>query len=296
MSLTSYAAPRSLGEALRALGELGDAVTVVAGGQDVVPLMNQGRLAPSHLLDISRLAPLASVTSTGARGGTLRIGSLVTHAALARDPAVREAAPLLAEAAERIGGGLQVRNRGTIGGAAAAANPAYDLPACLAALDAVCILGSLRETRRVPARSFFLGAGRTARRANELLLGFDIPRMPPRAGWAYAKLKFSEGGYTIAGAACLLTRAADGRCERVSVVLSGVTESPLPLPTIAERLAGQALTTHLIEAAAGAASAAVERPIKDAMAGGEYRRAMAGVMVVEALAQAARRARGGEGA
>lgn len=292
MSRTSYGAPRSLDEALRALGELGDAATVVAGGQDVVPLMNQGRLAPSHLLDISRLAPLAAVTPAGGRAGSLRIGSLVTHAALARDPAIRDAAPLLAEAAEQIGGGLQVRNRGTIGGAAAAANPAYDLPACLVALDAVCILGSLRETRRVPAASFFLGAGRTARRANELLLGFDVPPVPPRAGWSYAKLKFAEGGYTVAAAACLLTLAPDGRCERVSVVLSGVTESPLPLPAASDRLAGTAVTREAAEAAGEAASASVERPIADVMAGGDYRRAMAGVMVADALARAARRARG----
>lgn len=292
MTAPTYAAPRSLDEALQALDELGDAATIVAGGQDIVPLMNQGRLAPSFLLDISRLAPLASLDVAGGRTGSLRIGSLVTYAVLERDPRIRDAAPLLAEAAQHIGGGLQVRNRGTLGGAAAAANPAYDLPACLVALGAVCILASLRETRRVPAGSFFTGAARTARRPNELLVGFEIAPTTARSGWAYAKLKFSDGGYTIAGAAALLTLAPDGRCDRAAVVLSGVADTPLALPALRDRLVGERLTGELIGTVVETIPDLVERPIADVMADGDYRRAMARVVAARALERAHRRAMG----
>ncbi|HXF83307.1 MAG TPA: FAD binding domain-containing protein [bacterium] len=296
MTAVSYTAPHTLDEALRTLADLGAAATVVAGGQDVLPRMHQGLLRPSHLLDISRLRGLTAVEVAGDRGGRLHVGALVTHAALAREPVIRAAAPLLAEAAAQIGGGIQVRNRGTIGGAAAAANPAYDLPACLVALDAVVVLAGPRERRRVSAAAFFSGAGRTDCRADELVLGFEMPPMPPRTGWAYAKLKFTEGGSTVAGAACLLTLGPDGRCARASVVLSGVADRPVPLALAAERLAGEPVTPETLEAAAAAAPGAVEHPLEDVLAGGAYRRAMAHVMAAEALARAAGRARNGGGA
>lgn len=291
MSDVVYVAPRSLNEALTVLHDLSPAATIIAGGQDVVPLMNQGRLAPSSLLDVSRLTELAAISDDH----VLTIGALVTHAAIERNPLIHRRAPLLSEAAAQIGGGIQVRNRGTIGGTVAAANPAYDLPACLVALDAVCVLSSVEGSRRVPAAAFFTGAGRTARRPDELLVAIEVPPPRPRTGFAYAKLKFTDGGYTIAGAACVLTMTADGTCQTASVVLSGVTEAPLALPTVASKLIGTRITDDTLDVAAVLASAAVEAPIADVMADGGYRRAMGGVITARAVERAAARAlRGGD--
>jgi carbon-monoxide dehydrogenase medium subunit len=293
MSQTVYDAPVTVDVALQRLAAWREAATIVAGGQDVVPLMNQGRLVPSHLLDISRL-PLTRVEPSPAAAGAIRVGALVTHAALSRDPTIRTAAPLLAEAAAQIGGGPQVRNRGTIGGAAAAANPAYDLPACLVALDAVCVLCAAGAERRLPAASFFLGAGRTARRPDELLLGFDLVPSAPRTGWAYIKLTFTAGGPTIAGAACVLTLAEDGRCARAAIVLSGVAATPCAVPVAAARLVGRPLTADAGGDIAEEVARAVADPLDDAFADGVYRRAMAGVVAAEAVQRAAGRARAGE--
>ncbi len=291
MSDVVYLSPRSLNEALTVLHERSDAATIIAGGQDIVPLMNQRRLAPSFLLDVSRLTELAAISDDH----VLTIGALVTHAAIERNPLVHRRAPLLSEAAAQIGGGIQVRNRGTIGGTVAAANPAYDLPACLVALDAVCVLSSVQGSRRVPAAVFFTGAGRTARRPDELLVAIEVSPARPRTGFAYAKLKFTDGGYTIAGAACVLTMTADGACQTASVVLSGVTEAPLALPTVASKLIGRRMTEDTLDAVAVLASAAVEAPIADVMADGDYRRAMAGVVAAQAVERAAARAlRGGD--
>ncbi len=290
MSDVVYLSARSLNEALTVLHERSPAATIIAGGQDIVPLMNQGRLAPSSLLDVSRLTELAAITDDH----VLSIGALVTHAAIERNPLVHRRAPLLSEAAAQIGGGIQVRNRGTIGGTVAAANPAFDLPACLVALDAVCILRSVQGGRRVPAAAFFTGAGRTARRPDELLVAIEVSPPRPRTGFAYAKLKFTDGGYTIAGAACVLTMTADGVCQTASVVLSGVTEAPLALPTVASRLIGTRLTNETVDGAAVLTSTAVKAPITDVMADGDYRRAMAGVIAVQAVARAAARVQRGD--
>ncbi len=289
MSDVVYLSARSLNEALTMLHERSPAATIIAGGQDIVPLMNQGRLAPSSLLDVSRLTELAAISDDH----VLTIGALATHTAIERNPLIHRRAPLLSEVVAQIGGGIQVRNRGTIGGAVAAANPAYDLPARLVALDAVCVLSSVQETRRIPAAVFFTGAGRTARRPDELLVAIEVSPPRPRTGFAYAKLKFTDGCYTIAGAACVLTMTADGVCQTASVVLSGVTEAPFALPTVASRLIGTRITDETMVVAAVLASTAVKAPITDVMADGDYRRAMAGVIAAQAVARAAARARSG---
>lgn len=302
MSDIVYLAPRSVDDALTALRELGPAATVLAGGQDVMPLLNQGRLTPSHLVDVSHLGGLAAISDDGVSGDqcvmshehVISVGALVTHAVLARHPLIRRKAPLLSEAAGQIGGGIQVRNRGTIGGAVSAANPAYDLPACLVALDAMCVLASTQGTRRVPAAAFFAGPGRTARRPDELLVAIEVAPQPSRSGSAYAKLKFTDGGYNIAGAACVLTMAPDGTCLKASLALSGVAEVPLPLPSAETLLTGARIADNTLAALAAVASSSVNAPITDVMADGDYRRAMSGVMAAQAVERASARALRGD--
>ena len=283
MTAPTYRVPRSLSDALMVLHDLGAAATVLAGGQDIVPLMNQGRLVPSHLVDISRLIELHGITENG----VITIGALTTHADLARHGIIRTRLPLLVDAVRQMGGGLQVRNRGTIGGALCAANPAYDLPACLLALDAVLILAGAAAMRRVPASAFFLGAGRTARRAGELLTAIEVPPPPAGATAAYVKLKFMEGGYTIAGAACVLVMAADGTCREARLAVSGVSGAPQRVPAAEAALAGIRVTGDALSAFAAQVEGAITDPIEDVMAPGDYRREMAGVVARRAAARAA---------
>lgn len=291
MSDVVYLAPRSLDDALAALRDLGSAATILAGGQDVVPLLNRGQLAPSHLLDICSLSALAAITD----GRTLRnervitIGALATHATIVRHPLIRRWVPLLSEAAGQIGGGVQVQNRGTIGGAVSAANPAYDLPACLVALDAVCVMTGAQGTRRVPAASYFIGPGRTARRPEELLMAFEVAPQATHSGSAYVKLRFTDGGYNIAGAACVLTVAVDGICAKAALALSGVAEVPLRLRSVEAVLTGARITDDTLAGLAAAAFSSVDAPISDVMADGDYRRAMAGAMARQAVERASAR-------
>jgi carbon-monoxide dehydrogenase medium subunit len=283
----AYTRPHTIDEALEVLESAGAEVTVLAGGQDVVPLMNQGRLHPSHIVDISRVRALASITANG----MITVGPLVTHAQLAQQPLIRARIPLLAEAVGQIGGGVQVRNRGTIGGSVCASNPAYDLPVCLVAAEAGLIIQSPHGQHRVPASEFFLGAGRTTLGPGQLLVSIEVPAGLDGPGYAYEKLKFSEGGYGIASAACLVAMAEDGTCLDARVALGAVMETPIRLREVERILVGRSLADDVLSDAAAATSAAVRDPITDVMADGRYRRAMAAVVVRRALQRATRRAR-----
>lgn len=297
MTAPSYHAPRSLDDALEILGSLGDEATVVAGGQDVVPLMNQGRLAPRHIMDISHLTELRGIAGEATLGGERRtfvhgpiiLGALTTYTDVARHPGLGARLPLLTDALRQMGGGPQVRHRGTVGGAVCAAQPVYDLPVCLLALDAVFILAGREGVRRIPASSFFLDAGRTARRPAELLTAIEIPPAPAGGTSAYVKLKFSEGGYTIAGAASVLVRDPDGVCREARLALAAVSRVPQRIPSAESAVVGGRIGAQSLATLGVRVEEAIADPIDDVMAPAPYRRAMAGVMARRAVAQAAAR-------
>jgi len=280
-----YLTPATARDAVDLLRRWGGDATVLAGGQDVVPLMNQGRIAPRRIIALRRLDEFRGIREDG----TLSIGALTTHREVERSPAVRTAAPLLAEAAAQIGGGPQVRNRGTIGGAICAGNPVYDYPACLVALDAELILVGPHGERAVKAVDFFQGAGRTAKQAEELLAAVRIAPLPPGAGAAYRKLKFTDGCYGIASAAAIVRIAPDRTVREARVSVGGAMAIPIRLPAVEQALRGRPLTAAALDDAAGATTAAITDPIDDVLADGAYRAAMAGVMVARALAAAAQR-------
>lgn len=287
MRAPAYTRPHTIDEALEVLESAGGDATVLAGGQDVVPLMNQGRLRPSHIVDISRVRGLASIMANG----MITIGPLVTHAQLAQHPLIRMQVPLIAEAAGQIGGGVQVRNRGTFGGSVCAASPAYDLPVCLVAADAGLVIHGTGGHHRVPVSAFIVGAGRTTLGPGQLLVSIEVPAGLDGSGYAYEKLKFSEGGYGIASAACLVAIAEDGTCLDARVALGAVMGTPIRLREVERMLVGRPPADDVLSDAAAAASAAVRDPISDVMADGGYRRAMAAVVVRRALQRATRRAR-----
>lgn len=287
----AYHAPGTLDETLSLLYRLGSDATVLAGGQDVVPLMNQGRLHPANLIDLKALHALAAIQ---ADNGSARIGSRVTHRAIERSDVLRARCGLLVDAAAQIGGGIQVRNRGTIGGAVCSGNPVYDFAPCLVALDAEVRLLSVSGERRMPAVDFFRDASVVAARPDELVADIDIPlglaTAETATGYAYEKLKFTDGCYCIASAACVARLGADGALASVHLALGGVEPVPLRLTHVETRMAGARPTDRLLDEVTAATREGVTHPIDDIMADGEYRRAMAGVVARRALSRAVERA------
>lgn len=283
----AYHAPGSLDEALWLLHRLAPDATVLAGGQDIVPLMNQDRLHPQNLIDLKALSRLSAVQ---AGEPAVNVGALTTHRVIERSALLRARCGLLSEAAGQIGGGIQVRNRGTIGGALCSGNPAYDFGPCLVALDAEVRLQSALGERQLRAGEFFINAFATAARPDELLVQVQIPVNGANAGYAYEKLKFTDGCYCIASAACVARLGADGTFTSVRLALGGVEAVPVRLSRVEALLAGARLTDRLLDEIAALARQAVTRPIEDVMADGEYRRAMAGVVARRALARAVERA------
>lgn len=285
----AYHAPASLKETLALLRRLGPAARVVAGGQDIVPLMNQGRLNPGGLIDLKALKALNGVQT---RNGSLVIGALTTHRTIERAGSLRAVCGLLAEAAGQIGGGIQVRNRGTIGGSVCAGNPAYDYAPCLVALDAEFRVASLAGERRIAASEFFRDAHVTALEPDELLTEIIVPSSGPNAGVAYEKLKFTDGCYTIASAACAVWLNADDTYGVVRLAVGGVAAVPVRLRQAELRLTGSSLTDDSLADVTALAEEAVDHPLSDVLADGMYRRVMAGVMARRALVLATGRARG----
>ncbi|WP_270939164.1 FAD binding domain-containing protein, partial [Falsiroseomonas oryzae] len=191
----AYARPTKLSEALAILAQEPEAAPL-AGGQSLVPMLAMRVARPALLLDLNRLPDLDGIELVD---GVLRIGALARHAAVLASPLVGQAAPLLHVALPEVAHPA-IRNRGTLGGSVALADPAAELPACMVALDATIVLGSQAGERRVPAHAFFRGLYETDRRPDELLLRVEIPRAPGWTPW-FAEVARRRGDYALAGLA-----------------------------------------------------------------------------------------------
>ena len=273
----SYHVPATLEEALALLAAGG---TPLAGGQDLVPQLTHGQAAPSAIVDLRALTALKALDASGAE---LVVGALVTHTQLERAVGLAPGWSLLAEAASRIGGGPQVRNFGTIGGAVCEARSAGDYLPCLVALGArVRLSRAGGATRELPVAELLpdgLAPG-------ELLTAVIVPRQAGAARAAYEKLVFSDGCYGIASVACVVT-VNEGRVAAVSLVAGAATAGPLRLAAAEAALVGRPLDADALAAAAAAAVAAITSPLDDALADGAYRRRMVGVLVRRALVRCA---------
>ena len=211
-----YARAKSLREATNALAA-GDGTKVLAGGHSLIPLLRFRLAQPGKLLDIGDLAELKGVD---AKGRGLRIGAGASYRDVLDSALAAERYPLLAEAVHGIGD-LQVRNRGTLGGGLAHADPASDLPAVMLALDASFELRSKSGKRSVAAREFFKGPFTTAMREDELLVEIVLPAPPKKAGMAYVSFEQKASGYALAGAAAIVTRSRK-TIATATVALTGV--------------------------------------------------------------------------
>jgi carbon-monoxide dehydrogenase medium subunit len=283
-----YEAPTTVDEAIRLLEELGDRGRVLAGGHSLIPLMKLRLAQPEVVVDIGRIDGLRAVR---AEDGWLAIGALATHAQVAADATVREHCPVLAETAAVIGD-PQVRNRGTIGGALAHADPAADYPATVLALDAEVVAQGPQGRRTIPAADFFTGLLTTALGPDELLVEVRVPRQGPGAGGAYLKLPNKASHYAVVGVAAVV-KLAGGRIDRLGVGLTGAGTQPVRAAAVERALVGEAPEAGSIARAAEQAAEGVDL-LGDVHGSTEYRAAMARVYTRRAIQEALRRAAGGE--
>lgn len=260
---------------------------LLAGGHTLIPLLKLRLAAPPALIDIGRIAALKGVE---AKDGVVRIGALTTHAEIASSQVVREQCPALAEAAGHVGDPA-VRNRGTIGGNVAHADPASDLPTVLAALGASFVITSGGGQRSVPADRFFTGLMATAVGEGDLLTAIEVPAQAAGQASAYVKFEHPASRYAVLGVAAVLT-VSGGTCKSAAVAVGGLVPKPTRAASVERRLTGQALSDATItSAAADVASDLGGEIIGDLYASAEYRKAMAPVWVKKALAAAAARVR-----
>jgi carbon-monoxide dehydrogenase medium subunit len=279
-----YDRPSSVEEALTLLVTHGADAKIIAGGQSLLPLMKLRLARPERLIDIGRLDDLRGVRSLP--HGRTAIGSLTTYAQLLNEPPVIQLA-LMGDALPRIAD-LQVRNRGTIGGAIAHADPAADMPALLLALEAEVVARSKERGERViPITEFFEGAFTTALQPDELLTEVRLPAPSGSYGSAYRMLAQPASGFAIAGVAVVVGRSgsgngAEGAIEDIRVAVTGVGDVPYRAGAVEDVLRG----TNLGPAAIGSAVAKVTEGVDvqgDIHADTTYRTAMAGVMAKRAL-------------
>jgi len=281
-----YEAPATLDEAINLLAQDPDGTKVLAGGHSLIPAMKLRLQSPQMLIDLGTVPGLRGVR---ADGNQLVIGALTVHADVASSDLVRKHVPGLAEAASLIGD-VQVRNRGTIGGSVAHADPAADLPVILTALDAAFVVQSSSGNRTIAVDEFFTDFYTTAISANEILTEIRVPLPGARCGTAYAKLPHPASGYVVVSAGVLVTRQASGSCTAARVAIGGLGSGPCRAIATEIELQGKPLTPQIIAAAAAKAAEETD-PVEDSYASVEYKLHVATVYARMAIEAALERAR-----
>ncbi len=282
-----YHAARTLPEAMGLLAKHGDEAKVLAGGQSLLPILKLRLGSVGHLVDIGRVPGLEYIEE---KDGFLRIGALTREAALERSQVIRDRYPILFDTALVIADPI-VRNRATVGGNLAHADPANDHPATMLALGAQLVAEGPKGKRTIPVESFFTGFFTTALAPTEILTEIRIPIPPPRSGGAYLKLERKVGDYATAAAAVQVT--LEGRAEVARAGIGLTNAGPVPVKAVeAERyLKGKTPDQATVAEAARLAAAATD-PTADRRGSVEYKREMARVLTARALRKAIQRAGG----
>jgi aerobic carbon-monoxide dehydrogenase medium subunit len=281
-----YLAARSVEEALQLLTQHGDDAKLLAGGHSLIPAMKLRLASPRYLIDLGSVPGLRGVRIDGE---SLAIGALTVHADIAASDLVCKRLPGLADAASMIGD-VQVRNRGTVGGSVAHADPAADLPVILTALNASFVLQSASGNRTVGTQDFFIDFYTTTIAANEVLTEIRVPLPPSGAGTAYAKLPHPASGYVVVSAGVLIHRQPSGQCESARIAIGGMGSNPIRATATEAALQGQPLTPDVIAKAAAKAADGTD-PDDDSYASADYKRQVATVYARRAIEAAVERAR-----
>ena len=281
-----YVAAGSLEEALSLLAEHGSDAKPLAGGQSLIPLLNFRLARPTVLVDLNGLGELDYVR---AENGALSIGAMTRHSTLESDPTVAAASPLLAAAAGQIAH-PQIRNRGTLGGTLAHADPAAELPVVSVALEArFRIVTAGGGERWADAADFFVGLLTADLQPGELLVEAQVPAMPPGSGWAFQELARRTGDYAHAGVAVVLTRSGDA-CTRARLVYLSLGDGPMRAREAEQLLETRGVDEITIDEAAALAAANEIEPTGDIHASESYKRHLARVLTRRALTEAWQRA------
>jgi carbon-monoxide dehydrogenase medium subunit len=281
-----YYAPTTVDEALTLLAENAGDGKLLAGGQSLVPAMNFRLAQPAALIDLNGVPELAYIR---ADGDGLQIGAMTRQRSLERSPQVAQVAPLLAATMPHIAH-TQIRNRGTLGGSLAHADPAAELPAVMVALGAEFNLANLEGRRVLGAADFYQGLFTTALEPDEMLVRIDIPALPEGSGWSFHEFARRHGDYAIVGIAAVVQVGTSGRCTDARLVYLSVGEGPTPAPKAAAALVGEAPTPAAIGAAAHIAAEEDIDPLGDIHASVAYRRHLVEVLGRRALTDAFARA------
>ena len=282
-----YYRPEAVSEALALLSEMGHEAAVLAGGMTLGPMLNLRMVRPRAVIDISRIQALKTVS---ARSNIVVTGAGVVQGDALRSDLIARAAPLLVMALPWVGH-FQTRNRGTLGGSVAHADPSAEIPLALVVCAGTVVLQSRRRQRRVPAREFFLGALTTQRRPDEMVTALEWPRAAPDAGHAFMEIAQRHGDFAIAAAGCSLRLDGAERLEQLSLGVGGVESRPVAIEvkSFLGRPAGE-IATSLAEHAAVSVT-----PMEDHSASADYRIALTKVLVeraVNAALEMARQRRG----
>lgn len=278
-----YVRAGSVEEALSLKAETGG--RFIAGGHSLLPMMKLRMAAPETLVDIGRIDEMKGISANGG----FTIGALTTHTMVASEGAVGFPAAL-SEAASMIGD-PQVRNRGTVGGNVAHADPASDLPTVFSALGGTMSARSQSGTRTIAAADFFTGLFESALDEDELLTQISVEAEGEGTGSAYAKLFNPASRYAVVGACAVVGLGDDGDCTSCTVAVGGLTSHAMVVDSVGSALVGKPVTEDNVENAARAAVDDVgDDVIGDVYGGVEYRRRMLPVFVARALMSAAERA------
>jgi carbon-monoxide dehydrogenase medium subunit len=281
-----YHAARTVDEALALLARTDGDAKLLAGGQSLVPMMNFRLVRPAHLIDLNGIRELAGVS---ARNGDLVVGAMTRQADAERDPLVRERSPLLAEALPLVGHAA-IRNRGTIGGSLAHADPAAELPVVAVALDARLKVRGPAGVRDLAADEFFVSLLTTALAPEEILAEVVLGPWRPGWGWAFQEFARRHGDFAIVSVAVVVALESGRLAQPLRIVLGGVGDRPVRAREAERLLSGEPPTAELFEAAARAAVVALDPPA-DVHGSSEYRRDVARVYTRRALDAATARAR-----
>jgi carbon-monoxide dehydrogenase medium subunit len=277
-----YYAPRSLGDAVQFLSIHKDDVKILSGGQSLLPLMKMRLAKPSYIVDIGRIPGLDTITE---EGDSLIVGGLVTHAQMENSDLLKQKCPLLLQTAATIAD-VQVRNRGTIGGSVAHADPAGDIPAAVLALNAeIKCVGSNGE-RWVKCEDFFLGLLMSVLEPDEIVTAVRVP-VTHDDKTTYLKAAPRSSGFAVVGVAVRLAMDNAGKCTRIAVGITGVTDKTYRASRVDQMLTGKQLDSELIEKAAVESTRNVD-VIEDINGSIEYRTHLTHVYVARAIHAAMR--------
>ena len=276
-----YFAPGTLEEALELLAQHGPDAKVLAGGQSLMPMMNLRLVRPAVVVDINRIEGLSGVS---AADGTITIGALTRQRDLERSNAVRDAFPMMTAAISHIGH-FQIRNRGSIGGSLAHADPAAELPAICTALNAEFVLADSSSTQTMAASEFAIAPLITSLAPEQLLTEIRLPTLGDGWRWGFREVSRREGDFALVGSVAMLRTDGDGVCQDARITMFAVGDGPVRMHAAEQSLVGRVVDDAARREAAALVSEAVT-PGSDIHASAEYRTEVSAVMARRALEDA----------